>query len=114
MLKIKKVVQDNMVILRLAGELDFHTSTELRMALEEVLSDDFGALLINLDKLSLIDSSGIGMLLLAAKEMEKKKGKTILVAHRFVWELLHITKLTGFFERAADEKEARTIASKAG
>ena len=112
MLKIKKIIQDNMAIVRLSGELDFHTSSELRTALEEVLSDNFGALLINLDKLSLIDSSGIGMLLLASKEMEKRKGKIILIAHKFVWELLNITKLAEFFQKAEDEKEAKDIASK--
>lgn len=112
MLKIKKVIEDNMVILRLSGELNFHTSTELRAVLEEVMSGTFGALLINLDQLSLIDSSGIGMLLLASKEMEKKRGRTILIAHQFVWELLNITRLTEFFERASNEKEAKAIAAK--
>ncbi|MBE0448451.1 MAG: STAS domain-containing protein [Actinobacteria bacterium] len=112
MLKIKKVTQDNVVILRLSGELNFHTSTELRAVLEEVVSDEFRALLINFDELSLIDSSGIGMLLLASKEMEKKNRKTILIAHQFVWELLNITKLTEFFEKASNEKEAEAIAAR--
>ncbi|HZD59628.1 MAG TPA: STAS domain-containing protein [Anaerolineae bacterium] len=112
MLNIEKVVQDNIVILRLTGELNFHTSVELRAVLEELMSTEFETLLINLDKLSLIDSSGIGMLLLASKEMEKKHGKTILIAHQFVWELLNITRLTEFFEKASDEQEAKNIAAK--
>jgi len=113
MLEVKKIIQDdNIVTLRLVGELDFHTSTDLRVALEEVMANKIDTLILDLDKVILIDSSGIGMLLLAAKEMEKKNGKTILIAHKFVWELLNITRLADFFEKAADEREAKVIATR--
>jgi len=52
---------DPLVGLRLAGELDLFTSSQLALALAEV--DDMHSVLVDLSELTFIDSAGIGVLL---------------------------------------------------
>lgn len=55
------------VLLRLQGELDTATATELRQALVDELEKGPAALTIDLAELSFIDSSGIGVLVGAGR-----------------------------------------------
>jgi anti-anti-sigma factor len=52
---------DPLVGLRLAGELDLFTSSQLGLALAEV--DDMHPVLVDLSELTFIDSAGIGVIL---------------------------------------------------
>lgn len=98
-IKVKKTRSEHQATIALGGELDFHTSSDLRLALEEVLAvPGVRELVLDLKGLTLIDSSGLGMLLFASKEMEKREGKVLLRANSLVMELLKVTNLEQFFE----------------
>lgn len=102
-LKVEVARSEHKATMTLAGELDFHTSSELRSALERVLGvPGLKVLTLDLTGLNLMDSSGLGMLLFASKEMEKRHGRVLLKTNRLVRELLRITNLERFFETAAD------------
>ncbi len=100
-LKIERARSERKATISLAGELDFHTSGELRTALEKVFAvPGLEVLVFDLTGLNLIDSSGLGMLLFASKEMEKRHGRVLLKTNQLVRELLKITNLERFFETA--------------
>ncbi|MCL4499991.1 MAG: STAS domain-containing protein [Chloroflexi bacterium] len=98
-LKVEKQRASHKATISLFGELDFHTSSELRIAMEQVVGvPGLEELVLDLRGLKLIDSSGLGMLLFASKEMEKRKAKVSLLTNQLVTELLEITHLDKFFE----------------
>lgn len=106
-IKVEKIYRGEKVTVVLFGELDFHTSSELRVALEQVFgTPGLKELLLDLRGLSLIDSSGLGMLLLASKEMEKRHGRVLLLTNKLVSELLEVTHLNQFFETIPEGDEA--------
>ncbi|MHB0976264.1 MAG: STAS domain-containing protein [Candidatus Aquicultorales bacterium] len=102
-IKVERTRTEHTATLSLSGELDFHTSSDLRIALEQVLAvPGVEELVLDLQGLTLIDSSGLGMLLFASKEMEKRNGKVLLKTNQLVNELLEITHLDKFFDISKD------------
>jgi anti-anti-sigma factor len=82
-----------MVVLALAGELDLGTSDELRRALAKAIeSTDVDAVLVDLEGLTFLDSTGIGVLV-AGWRAATDRGKRLRVdkAHGMTREVMRIT-----------------------
>lgn len=81
--------------IKLAGELDSATSTELLACFEQALAAlDGRELLIDLDGVSFIDSSGLRALILIERRAEDERiALAIAPAPSVVTELLHLTGL---------------------
>lgn len=78
-LRTEVVHNRNVVIVRLTGELDHHTSEDVRLKLDEVLlKENSHHMVMNLETLTFMDSSGIGVLLGRYKQLKNKGGKLIL------------------------------------
>jgi anti-sigma B factor antagonist len=76
------------------GEIDLATVNKLRSAVTEVIQKGVRHLTVDLDKVSYIDSSGLGMLIGAHKRMTSTGGTlTILCSQARVLRLLSITGL---------------------
>ena len=60
-INVKK--NDNTIIFELEGSLDIYTSLDLKAALEEHVKDNNPDVVIDMEKLTYIDSSGIGILI---------------------------------------------------
>jgi len=65
-------------VVRLSGELDAHTSGQLRSLLNELLLAGQGNLVLDLSGLSFIDSAGLAALLSAAKGTRRGGGRLLL------------------------------------
>jgi anti-sigma B factor antagonist len=65
---------DGKAILRIEGELDAITSTELRPALERLLAERHTRIEVDLSDLRLIDSSGVGALVFLYKRAREYGG----------------------------------------
>ena len=94
-------------ILEVSGEIDFHTSRELREKFKEVLDKKCSRLLVNLKKVSYIDSSGLATFVEALQRMKRSGGKLVLAglapAVRGVFE---IAKLDSIFALSDSEEKA--------
>jgi stage II sporulation protein AA (anti-sigma F factor antagonist) len=107
-LKIERTVQENVLILRLRGEIDLKTAPDLRRALEQgLLGAQVQNVVLNLSDVTFIDSSGIGVLLGRYKELKQSEGQLIIVAPRpHVDTVLQLSGLGRVIPFADSEEEA--------
>jgi anti-sigma F factor antagonist len=98
---------NNSLIIRLAGELDLEAGIKLRKELEEYLfAHQLRTLVFNLKRITLLDSSGLGVILLAARGVKQKSGTTVLITNPIVEKMLELTGVINIFEFAQTEREA--------
>lgn len=89
--EIKSPMQTTLV---LSGRLDTNTAPELEHQLRALLPET-SVLVLDLDALDYISSAGLRVLLVAQKEMNKKKGQlTLKHVHETVLEVLEVTGFT--------------------
>ena len=111
-MKIQMKQQDKVHVLELDGEVDFHSSPELREKLQVALNSDTKKILVNLRKVTYIDSSGLATFVEALQKIKKTGGTLVLSelvpAVRSVFE---IAKLDSIFSLASSDEEAVGILS---
>lgn len=79
----------------------------LREKVTELLDGGQTSVLLNLEKVSYMDSAGIGELVACYKRAKEKNGTVkLLNPSGKVYDLLQLTKLEEVFETFEDEKEA--------
>jgi anti-sigma B factor antagonist len=79
----------------------------LRERVTELLEGGHQSVLLNLEKVSYMDSAGIGELVACYKRAKEKDGTVkLLNPSGKVYDLLQLTKLEEVFETFKDEKEA--------
>lgn len=105
---LEKEVVGDLLIIRAEGELDLYFADQLRNFIEQaLLKEQVVKLVINLERVSYIDSSGLGVLLGRYKNLVALGGKVALVApNTMVKKILEISGLFRIMEEYGDEKEA--------
>ncbi len=99
-------------MLELEGELDFHSSPEIRAALGKLTEKQTKKVLIDLQKVSYIDSSGLATFVELFQKLKRYGGKLILFnLNPSVRSVFEIAKLDSIFHLAGSEKEALSAAS---
>ena len=97
MLKINTTQRDSATILDIFGEVDLYSSPEVRSALLQLVEAETAVIVVNLNNVTYIDSSGIATLVEGLQEMEKYSGKLKLTnlrdAVRNVFELSSLDKV---------------------
>jgi len=79
----------------------------MRERVQELLDGGHQNILLNLEKVSYMDSAGIGELVACYKRAKEKEGVVkLLNPSGKVYDLLQLTKLEEVFETYRDEKEA--------
>ncbi|MDH3495066.1 MAG: STAS domain-containing protein [Acidobacteriota bacterium] len=98
----------DVVILDLEGQIRIGENTlKLRTTLRDYVDQGEKKLLVNLDNITHIDSSGLGDLVAGYVSFEKAGGVLkLLKLTEHVSELMMITKLLTVFETFSDEEEA--------
>ncbi|MGY4690188.1 anti-sigma F factor antagonist [Salibacterium sp. K-3] len=72
---------DDVMCIRLKGELDHHSSRELRGQVEEHMEIHRPIhIVLNLEELTFMDSSGIGVILGRYKQIRKQGGEMVVCA----------------------------------
>jgi anti-sigma B factor antagonist len=86
------------VIVTVSGEIDVYSAPVLRQALVDVMSTDARDITVDLDGVSFMDSSGLGVLVGAWKRMRATDGSFRLVCSReLILKTFRITGLTRVF-----------------
>jgi len=78
MLKIDKTKVDEHVILRLEGEVDASSSVELDMAIQQLLAENEGKILVDGSSLEYISSAGLGVFMSYLEDFQEKGVKFII------------------------------------
>ena len=107
--------KDRVLIVRLEGELDQHTTADVRAKLEAALYRGAHYLLFDFTKLKFMDSSGIGLILGRYKELNLIGGKIAFFgADKAVERLLKISGLLRIGALYPTERKALSALCKGG
>ena len=99
--------QGDIHILELSGELDYHSSPELREKLTELTAKQAPKILVNLSGVDYMDSSGIATFVEAFQKTKRYQGRLILAELTpTVRGVFEIAKLDSIFEIAPTVAEA--------
>jgi len=80
-LNIDMEIKNNVLCLRLSGELDHHTAEELRKkAAGTIERHQIRHIVLNLEQLSFMDSSGLGVILGRYKQIKQVHGEMVVCA----------------------------------
>jgi anti-sigma B factor antagonist len=104
---IQRRLEGDVAILSLEGRLDLTSASSLKEASKEVLNGSSKKVILNMDKVDFINSSGLGALVSILKEVRNSQGSMRLTnLAPYVKEIFDITQLTNIFEIFPDEKQA--------
>lgn len=104
---IQRRSEGDITILNLRGHLDLTSSSALKEASMEVLNSEARKMILNMDKVDYINSSGLGALVSILKEVRNSQGAMRLTnLAPIVREIFDLTQLTDLFEIYQDEKQA--------
>lgn len=92
-LDIKTEREDGVCRMTLRGEVDIYTSPQLKQEIVDTVEDGCKNLLIDLDQVAFIDSSGLGVLVGGLRRVKERSGTLRLVCTRD--NILKIFRITG-------------------
>ncbi|MDP3919502.1 MAG: STAS domain-containing protein [Candidatus Omnitrophota bacterium] len=112
-MKIHQREKNGVNLLEVDGEIDFHSSPQLREQLHQLIDKEGCKLIINLKKVSYIDSSGLATFVEALQRVNRNQGSLIIsdltTPVRSVFE---IAKLETIFTLLGSEDEALGVLTK--
>jgi len=89
---------DDIDIVELSGRFIMADAQEVRERLKLLIDKGAGKLIIDMEKVTFIDSSACGVLISAFKSMQIKSGRLVLVTSPNVQSLIELTRLHTIFE----------------
>jgi anti-sigma B factor antagonist len=89
--------RDGAVIVSLAGELDLYNAEEVRKALLDTLADGPEVLVVDLEAVTFIDSTALGVLIEARSRMEDRGGFRLAAPGLEVRRALEVSGLDRHF-----------------
>jgi anti-sigma B factor antagonist len=106
-LHISEREQEGVVILDMKGRLTTGEATPLREKITQVLADGKKNIILNLEKIDYIDSTGLGGMVICFTQVQKAGGALKLTnLNRRNVELLALTRLHTVFQVFAEEQDA--------
>jgi anti-anti-sigma factor len=108
MLNIQVRPEGKSAVISIKGKVNFEVTPQLREAIKEtVASQQPNILVINLEGVSFIDSSGLGLLVAARNSVDKNNGNLHLCCiPAQVKKVFDQTNLTNYFSIFANEQDA--------
>lgn len=106
-MEINKREKNGIVILDINGEIDLYNAPDIKDNIKVLIDEGKRQIIINLEKVSYIDSSGIGVLISSLSNLKKVGGALkIINVYASVKKVFELTKLTSFFDIFDGEDEA--------
>lgn len=110
-MRVSNRTKDSIMILDIQGRVVGDASLDLRRSingwLAEIPEGQKPNVVLNLDKVSMMDSSGLGVLVSSFTSVQKKGGRLVLAGlGKGLQNLIAITKLTRVFDIYANDEEA--------
>jgi anti-sigma B factor antagonist len=106
-MEINRRETGDVVIFDIKGEIDLYNAPEIKEKIKDEINKGKVNIIINLDKVSYIDSSGIGVLISSLSNLKKVGGAMKLInVYASVRKVFELTKLTSFFEIYDNEADA--------
>lgn len=107
MMKINIIKRNSATVLEIYGEVDLYSSPEVRKKLLQLVSEQTPVIIVNLNAVTYIDSSGVATLVEGLQEMGKYSGKLKLTnLHEAVRHVFELSSLDKVFEIHNSVEEA--------
>ena len=104
---VKTESKNGLMVCRVDGEIDIACAPELKKIFDKLISQKTPKIVIELSKVTYVDSSGLATLVEILKNMRSYGGKMRLACMApKIKSLFEITKLEKLFEISADEETA--------
>ena len=110
-LHIDLEVISNVLVVRLRGELDHHTAEQLRQQMEEkIFKGTVQNILLSLEHLHFMDSSGLGVILGRYKQVTGRGGEMVVCSiNPLIYRLFELSGLFKIIKIKANEGEALQV-----
>ena len=97
-----KIIANNLesgeLLVKIEGEVDVYTSIDLKKELTRLIEANQNKIIIDLENVNYMDSSGLGVLVALLKELKKNGGDLKLISLPVsVKKIFDLTRLTKFF-----------------
>jgi anti-anti-sigma factor len=98
---------DGIFVLQPAGEININSLTETRNKVESFKIDQYDKIIINLEKVSFFDSSGLGYLVVLIKQVKMTQGHIVFCApNNLVRRLLNTIRIDKYVQIFDTQDEA--------
>ena len=105
---ISTKIDGDIAVINLHGRLDLSSAKDLKEASQKIISQDNCKLILNMENVDFINSSGLGALVSILKEVRCNKGALkISNLASYVREIFDITQLSNIFDICEDESHAK-------
>jgi anti-sigma B factor antagonist len=95
---ISNNLENGKLLVKIEGEVDVYTSIDLKKELTKLVESDQKNIIIDLENVNYMDSSGLGVLVALLKELKKIGGELKLISLPVsVKKIFDLTRLTKFF-----------------
>lgn len=95
---ISNNLENGKLLVKIEGEVDVYTSIDLKKELTKLVESDQKNIIIDLENVNYMDSSGLGVLVVLLKELKKIGGELKLISLPVsVKKIFDLTRLTKFF-----------------
>jgi anti-sigma B factor antagonist len=91
-------LDDGVIVLAVAGELDLSSAPSLKWALTDVLSGGSENVLVDLTLVTFLDSTALGVLVGVQRRLTAGRRLAIICANAKLLEIVELTGLIGTFE----------------
>jgi len=106
-MQVRTENKNGLVVCQVDGEIDINTAPDIKKAFDKMISKKEPKIIVNLSKVTYVDSSGLATLVEILKNMRSYGGKMKLTnLSPKVKSLFEITKLEKLFDILIDEKDA--------
>lgn len=106
-LKLEHYTKDGLDILDVGGEIDVYSAPNLREALIELVGDGKYQIIVNMEHVDFLDSTGLGVLVGGLKRVRAHEGSLGLVCDKErILKIFRITGLTKVFSIYPSVEEA--------
>ncbi len=101
-LKVDVERKDGIAVVKVEGEIDLYTSSHFRNELHKLIDEGYNKLIISLDNVGYIDSTGLGILIGTLKRLKEVGGKLTVVCSspqiKKVFTITGLVKILGLHE----------------
>jgi anti-sigma B factor antagonist len=110
-LKLGNHSKDGIEIVDVEGEIDVYTAPRLRELLIELVNTGFYQLVVNMEKVEFLDSTGLGVLVGGLKRVRAHDGSLDLVCTQErilkIFRITGLTKVFGIYDTVDEAIKAR-------
>lgn len=104
-MEITKRKSGDTIIIELSGSLDIYTAADFKTYLQSNVKTENAKVVVNMEKLNYIDSSGIGMLIKSLNYMKELNGQLQLAnLKESLQKIFKVAGLTAYFQFLSDKE----------